>query len=184
MAHEAPRFDIAGLVAEHHADLYRYAYRLTGSVQDAEDLTQQTFLVAQTRLEMIRGVENPRAWLFTVLRHCFLKGKRKRMPLSIPDLEIHVDEIPHHVDHDPQIDSERLQAALDRLPDPFKLVLMLFYFEDYSYRQIAEELNLPVGTVMSRLSRAKSYLRQLLLEPRPALAAGYTHTPGRPGEGA
>ncbi|MEK6233406.1 MAG: RNA polymerase sigma factor, partial [Planctomycetales bacterium] len=63
--------DVAQLVSDHHAELYRYAYRLTGSVNDAEDLTQQTFLQAQANLHQLRDRERARSWLFTILRNCY-----------------------------------------------------------------------------------------------------------------
>src|SRR5690606_34165254 len=64
---------LAQLVAEHHQSLYRYAYRLSGSAADAEDLVQQVFLVAHQKLDQIRDAQSVRAWLFTVLRNCYLK---------------------------------------------------------------------------------------------------------------
>lgn len=77
-----------------------------------------------------------------------------------------VEEIAdRHVDDD--IDRERLQLALDELPDEYRLVVAMFYFEELSYKEIASELELPIGTVMSRLSRAKGRLRHRLLAERP-----------------
>ena len=67
---------IARLVVDHHADVYRYAYRLAGSSVDAEDLTQQTFLAAQLKLAQLRSSDTARAWLFTILRNCYLKSRR------------------------------------------------------------------------------------------------------------
>ena len=64
-----------------------------------------------------------------------------------------------------EIDRDGLQAALNRLPDVFRLAVVMFYFEERSYREIAEELDLPIGTVMSRLARAKDQLRSMLCEP-------------------
>lgn len=157
--------DAAELVVEHHEVLYGYAYRLTGSVQDAEDLTQQTFLVAQAKLDQLRDGNAARAWLFTILRNCFRKSLRRRQATPACELELSIENIPDNAHEETDIDQERLQAALDGLPDDFKLVLMLFYFERCSYREIAERLDLPIGTVMSRLSRAKSHLRAKLFEP-------------------
>lgn len=78
------RPDLASLVVEHHAVLYRYAFRLSGSAADAEDLTQQAFLVAQQKLDQVRSAECVRSWLFTVLRNCYLRSFRKRVPLMPP----------------------------------------------------------------------------------------------------
>src|SRR5262245_578763 len=71
------RVDVATLVAEHHAELFRYAYRLTGSVHDAEDLTQQTFLTAQAKLDQLRDAACARSWLYAIVRNTYLKSRRQ-----------------------------------------------------------------------------------------------------------
>jgi RNA polymerase sigma-70 factor (ECF subfamily) len=164
MADDGAGLDVAQLVAEHHQAVYRYAYRLTGSVPDAEDLSQQVFLVAQEKLAQLRKAANARSWLFAILRNCFLKGRQRRRPVAIANLQLNVDLMPAEVPKDEDIDRERLQEALNELSDGFRVVLVMFYFEDCSYREIAEELDLPIGTVMSRLARAKGYLRSRLLQ--------------------
>ena len=162
---DRPSADLSRWVAEHHVSLYRYAFRLTGSVPDAEDLTQQTFLIAQQKMDQVRDAQKVRAWLFTVLRSCFLKSLRKKSPLPAGDMELEielaaVDRFPR----ESEVDGERLQAALNGLADEFRVVLAMFYFEEYSYKEIAERLEVPMGTVMSRLSRAKRHLRNALLD--------------------
>jgi RNA polymerase sigma-70 factor (ECF subfamily) len=166
MAELPPRPPIAALVTEHHAVLYRFAYRLTGLEADAEDLTQQTFLVAIAKLEQVRP-ETARGWLFSILRSLYLKQRRRRTPMAASDLEFNCDTIPDDSIPDQSIDGERLQAALDELPDEFKVVVVMFYFQGASYKEIAAELDLPLGTVMSRLSRAKGHLRRRLFEAGP-----------------
>ncbi len=162
MAELAHRAHIAELVAEHHAALYRYAYRLSGSTADAEDLVQQTFLIAQSKLEQVRSAECARSWLYVVLRNTYLKSRRKRLPMTAGDLELSLDSIPEELPQPVLVDSEELQAGLNSLPEEFKIVVMLFYFEHCSYKEIAEQLELPIGTIMSRLSRAKGHLRSRL----------------------
>jgi RNA polymerase sigma-70 factor (ECF subfamily) len=151
------------VVLDHHRDVYRYAYRLTGRVADAEDLTQQTFLIAQQRLYQVRQPERIVSWLFAILRTCYLKSERKAVPLPATGIELDVDGIPDG-NAEPAIDEELLQAAIGELPDDFKLILVMFYFEECSYKEIAEKLQIPIGTVMSRLTRAKGRLRSRLLE--------------------
>lgn len=162
--------DIASLVTDHHAVLYRYAYRLTGAVHEAEDLTQQAFLTAQQKLDQLRSADRALSWLFTILRTGYLKSIRKRRPLTEAALELDLAEVaddslaedPADVGFDYEgnaIDGQRLQAALNELPAEFRLVLVMYYFEELSYREIATRLELPAGTVMSRLSRAKGHLR-------------------------
>jgi RNA polymerase sigma-70 factor, ECF subfamily len=164
MADNPGDVEIARLVVDHYADVYRYAYRLVGSSADAEDLAQQVFLAAQMKLGQLRSAENARAWLFAILRNCYLKSRRKRVPLAAASVALDVDEIPAEDPAETEIDGERLQAALAALADEYKLVLLMFYFEERSYREIAVRLGVPLGTVMSRLSRAKAQLRGRLLE--------------------
>lgn len=157
-----PAVALVQLVADYHEALYRYAYRLSGSAPDAEDLTQQVFLIAQQKLDQVRDAECVRGWLFTVLRNCYLKGRRKGLGLPVSELD--VNTIPQAPPAD-LIDSEELQAAINTLGDEFKLVVLMFYFEHRSYREIADCLEIPLGTVMSRLARAKAHLRNHLADP-------------------
>ena len=127
------------------------------------DYHQQTFLLAQQKLHQLREPEKAKSWLFTITRTLYLKVLRKRTPALAGDIELDLgswqDEIPHQDD----FDVELLQNAVSELPEPFRLVLLMFYFEELSYKQIADQLELPPGTVMSRLARAKSHLRQKLI---------------------
>ena len=91
-----------------------------------------------------------------------MKSERKSVPLPATGIELDVDSIPDGT-AEKTIDEELLQAAIDELPDEFKLVLVMFYFEECSYKEIAEKLQIPIGTVMSRLTRAKGRLRSRLL---------------------
>jgi RNA polymerase sigma-70 factor (ECF subfamily) len=174
--------DIARLVAEHHAAVYRYAYRLAGAECDAEDLTQQTFLAAQLKLDQLRDPEHGRGWLYAILRNSYLKMRRKRSPVAAACLELDIDAIPEDVPEASTVDPERLQTALNELPDEFKVVLLLFYFEGCSYREIAEKLSLPAGTVMSRLSRAKGHLRSRLFDGELHAAPGELHVAAAHGD--
>jgi len=155
--------DIAQLVADHHRAVYQYAYRLTGSVQDAEDLAQQVFLIAQRKIGQLRNMDAAGSWLFAILRNCFLKDKQRRRPALAGDLAMNIDLIAE--DEPPErVDGSQLQDALNRLPDAFRLVVVMFYFEECSYREIADQLEMPIGTVMSRLARAKDQLRSMMFE--------------------
>jgi len=154
--------DIARLVAEHHAWVYRAAYRLCGSVADAEDLTQQTFLTAQRALAQLREPAAARGWLGAILRTGFLKGVRKRRPLAAESHDVDLQEFAGPIAEGPAIDGETLEGALAGLSDDSRLILTMYYFEELSYREIAAHLDVPIGTVMSRLSRAKEQLRRRL----------------------
>ena len=154
------QISLPDLIEQHYVVLYKYAYRLSGSAADAEDLTQQTFLNAQLRLDQLREPEHVRSWLFTILRNQFLKSVRRKpaLPLTV---EV-PDALEEPLGNDFDVDSEQLQAALDDLAEDFRIPIILYYFNEFSYRQIAEQLEIPIGTVMSRLSRGKRWLRDRL----------------------
>jgi RNA polymerase sigma-70 factor, ECF subfamily len=153
------------LVEAHYAALYRYGYRLSGTAAEAEDLTQETFCQAQRKLDQLRDASRARAWLFSILRNAYLHRARarkveNRVPLdSVGDLP---DRLPEPL---PDVDPARLQQALGELPEAFRTPIILYYFEEFSYRDIAEQMGVPLGTVMSRLARAKLFLRQRLAPP-------------------
>lgn len=170
MSNERARMETAQLVAEHYGSVYGYAFRLSGSAPEAEDLAQQTFLTAHQKLDQLRGDETARAWLFAILRNCFLKGRQRWQPAPAVDVQLNLESIPSEPPGEAEIDRERLQEAIGELPEAFRVVLVMYYFEDLAYREIAEKLDLPIGTVMSRLARAKAHLRSRLFEPAAAKA--------------
>ncbi|HZU36592.1 MAG TPA: sigma-70 family RNA polymerase sigma factor [Gemmataceae bacterium] len=154
---------IQQLVDDHYAALYRYACRLSGSASDAEDLTQETFCQAQRKWSQLRDSQRARAWLFSILRNAYLhrvRDERRQRVVPVADLDDLAEPLPEAL---PEVDPEHLQQALNELPEEFRTPIVLFYFEDFSYRDIAEQMNMPLGTVMSRLARAKAFLRKQLL---------------------
>lgn len=153
--------DLTGLVRAHHAAVYRYACRLCGCPVEAEDLTQQTFLIAHRKLHQLREAEKACSWLLAVVRTCFFKSIRKSRPVAANVIDLNVDEVAETPEVD-EVDREQLAAAMAELPDEFRLVVLMFYFEELTYQEIAAELEIPIGTVMSRLSRGKSHLRRRL----------------------
>lgn len=154
--------ELSSLIEEHYALLYRYAFRLSGSRADAEDLTQQTYLTAQQKLGQLREPGHARTWLCTILRNAYLKTLRKRGDVTVRSLESAPE--PYTVDKSqPVVDEERLQQALAEMPEEFRAPVILFYFEEFSYKEIAEQMDVPIGTIMSRLARAKEQLRQKLI---------------------
>jgi RNA polymerase sigma-70 factor (ECF subfamily) len=139
---------------------------------EAEDLTQQTFLIAHTKLHQLREAERACSWLLAVVRSCFLKSLRKPRPVGASVIDLNVDEIAETPEVE-EVDRELLAVALDELPEEFRLVVLMFYFEELSYQEIAEELDIPLGTVMSRLSRGKGHLRSRLTKQ----TVGSVHVP-------
>jgi len=153
------------LVDSHYESLYRYAYRLTGTAADAEDLTQEAFCKAQLQLTQLRDPQRAKAWLFSILRNAYLHRARSQRQHPHVPLDSVGDLAAAPPDPLPELDPQQLQQALNELPEVFRTPVILYYFEDFSYRDIAEQMDLPIGTVMSRLARAKAYLRSRLLKP-------------------
>jgi len=162
---------IQRLVEAHYVPLYRYAYRLSGSSADAEDLTQETFCKAQLHFSQLRDPSRAKPWLFRILRNAYLhrvRAEQQRPCVSLESIGDLAEPMPSSL---PDIDPERLQQALNELPETFRTPIILYYFEDFGYREIAEQMDLPIGTVMSRLARAKAFLRARLVEPDASVLA-------------
>jgi RNA polymerase sigma-70 factor (ECF subfamily) len=156
---QAARIDV-----DQHLDaLYAYAFRLTGSREQAEELTQQAFLLAHEHLGQLRESDKVRPWLLRVLRNAFLKDCRKRRPYPASQLDLEMSQVAQVEANDSICDEEQIQRALQRLPVNHRTIVLMYFFESLSYREIAGQLQLPIGTVMSRLSRAKMQLRRLLM---------------------
>ena len=150
------------LVDEHYEALYRYAYGLSGAADQAADLTQETFCKAHAQLSQLRDPQRAKPWLYSILRNAYLHRARSERQHRVLPLEsvAELNELPP--DPFPEIEPEKLQAALNDLPEGFRTPLLLFYFQEFSYRDIAAQMDLPIGTVMSRLARAKAFLRERL----------------------
>ncbi|MGA0571177.1 sigma-70 family RNA polymerase sigma factor [Variovorax sp. VNK109] len=148
-------------IASHLPGLRRYARALTGDAWAADDLVQDTLERAFTKWRLWNAGTDLRAWLFTVMHNLYLNGRRSARPhlaaVSLDDLEIEPAAPQRSVDA--VIDLER---CLMQLPDGQRAVLLLVTLEDMGYEEVAEVLGVPVGTVMSRLSRARSRLRELM----------------------
>jgi RNA polymerase sigma-70 factor (ECF subfamily) len=153
--------------------LYGYAMALSRNQHDAEDLVQETFVRAIRGKANLREGSNVKAWLFTILKNIYLNQirKQKTFPRVI---EIDADEgnadIVIEESKDPfaqyvsEVDREHVVEAVQQLPPEFREVILLREFEDLSYQEIAGVLGCPAGTVMSRLARARSRLRTLLMD--------------------
>lgn len=167
MVDQTEQLSLTNLVEEHYERLYAYGYRLSGSASDAEDLVQHTFMKAQQCLDQLREPAHAQAWLYRILRNHYLKKIRKDQKLNFVDMNVQPPEVEESLNSDFDISSEDLQASLMEIPEDFRSPLILFYFEELSYKQIAEYMECPIGTVMSRLTRARNYLRKALLEKIP-----------------
>lgn len=159
---------LTDMVEQHYALLYRYGYRLSGSASDAEDLTQQTFLTAHSKLDQLRDPLHAKGWLCAILRNHYLKSVRNNGAKTFITLET-LPEPSEPVPPDALVDPQELQAAINDMPEEFRTPIILFYFEEFSYQEIAEQMGVPIGTIMSRLARGKAHLRGRLLACEPAL---------------
>ena len=156
---------------EHIDGLYGYALVLTRNRSDAEDLVQETYVRAIQAMKHLKANSNVRAWMFTILRNIWLNElRRRRMAPEVVD--IHADLRTSSVEdnstrnpHDSYVDQvERyhVRKAIQELPGKAREIILLREFEDLSYQEIAIVLDCPVGTVMSRLARARSKLKDIL----------------------
>lgn len=154
----------AQLVDAHYAALYRFALSLARNQADAGDLVQQTFYVWATKGHALRDVAKAKSWLFTTLYREFLRVRRREnRATSIEDLPPASQDIPaEEVDQVAKLDAATVMVALQSVDEIFRAPLTLFYLEELSYQEIAEALEVPIGTVMSRLSRGKAQLRVVL----------------------
>ena len=157
------------LVDQQYAALYRFALSLSKSEADAADLTQQTFFLWAAKGHQLRDGSKAKAWLFTTLYREFLG--RRRHEVRFPQIEV-AEAREEEMSIVPNInasDSAMVLQALREVEDPFRAPLTLFYLEQFSYQEIADVLAIPIGTVMSRLSRARERLRRMTSEPPAAL---------------
>src|SRR6202171_3745750 len=149
--------------------LYNFAHWLTRNREEAEDLVQETYIKALKGFSSFQLGTNFRAWMYRILRNTFLTSRTGlKVTMTVPlDPEEDGPELAIESDTPETILFERanrelLQSAIDELPVYFREILLLCEVEEMSYQEIAETLSIPIGTVMSRLSRARKTLRERL----------------------
>lgn len=157
--------DFEKLVEDFYMPLYRFALSLSRKESDASDLTQQTFFLWASKGHQLRDNSKVKTWLFTSLYREFLG--RKRQQDRFVDSEntaeaINAQSVPASVVN--QLDGDIVQRALLALEEIYRAPLTLFYLQQHSYKEIAETLEIPIGTVMSRISRGKEQLRRALAD--------------------
>jgi len=152
--------------------LYSYALVLSRNRTEAEDLVQETCLRALRAMERLRPDSNAKSWLFTILRNIWFNQLRQwRTTPEMVELDLDGDGPNKAVDttKDPHatyvsnVEQAQVRSAIQQLPVEFREIILLREYEELSYQEIAAVLECPVGTVMSRLARARSKLRDLLL---------------------
>jgi len=155
--------DYEQAVNSFYEGLYRFAFSLADNSDDACELTQETFARLLAKGGQLRDHSKVRAWLFTTLYRTYLGWKRRetRFPhLEIASVENELPPVtPETVD---KLENEAVSRSLLELEERYRVPLSLYYFENHSYAEISEMLDIPIGTVMSRISRAKELMRKSL----------------------
>lgn len=169
------RRDFERMVLPHRDALYGHALALTRNAEEAEDLVQETTLRALRGFDSFRADGPVRAWLLTILRNLFINSYRTRVrsprPVSLDALENPDPVVPTQPGPERQVfsrlENEALSRAVANLPSDYREVLILSDMRGFSYQEISEQLDVPIGTVRSRLSRARNRVRRALFAWRP-----------------
>ena len=163
--------DYEQAVSSFYEPLYGFAYSLSGNENDSCELTQETFARLLSKGGQVRDESKLKSWLFTTLYRVFLgwKSRERRLPhVEISSVEHELPSIAAEMVD--TMERETVREALLKIDERYRVPLMLHYLEEHSYEEIAKLLEIPIGTVMSRLSRAKALMRQ-------SLAAGFKGEP-------
>ena len=165
----------------HLSDIFRTAMRMTGERGAAEDVIQEVYLQAWRSFDRFESGTNCRAWLYKILFHCVSHHRRKwfRFPVLKEKEEfleanlVQPESVPEHV-----TDGEIL-SALDAIAGEFRSVVLLVEVEEFAYKEVAEILAIPIGTVMSRLSRGRALLRKRLADVARSYGIGKNDPKGK-----
>ena len=153
------------LVDAHYQPLYRFAYSLAKNPDKAADLVQQTYCIWAQKGDQLKDRSKAKTWLFTTLYREFLAGARRSTKFPETDIE----EAEYHLESKEEdsgraIDAKRAVDVLNSLDETFRAPLALFFLQQHSYKEIAAILEIPIGTVMSRISRGKELLKKKMKE--------------------
>ena len=165
--------DFEALVERHYRSLYQFAYNLSHDEAQASDLTQETFLKWARKGHQLRDSSKVKAWLFTTLHREFLQARRRMTRFPHHELDESAPDLPTVLPTvADQIDAAVVLASLAQVDEAFRAPLALFYLEDYTYKEIADILGVPIGTVQSRIARGKMQLYKLLTDRSPSPTSG------------
>jgi len=165
----------------HIGDLYRTATRLLADSTKAEDVVQDVFLQAWKSFHRFEVGTNCRAWLYKILFHVVHHHRRKWFNVRmVKDSEEILDQVAVSSEPIPEyLTDDEILWALDRIPQDFRAVVLLVDVDEFSYKEASAILNVPIGTVMSRLSRGRKLLREQLAETAQSYGIGKGKLEGR-----
>lgn len=175
----AQRFETEAM--PHLNDIFRTASRILGDAARAEDVAQEVYLQAWKSFHRFEPGTNCRAWLFKILIHCVNHHRRKwfRFPLLKETEEFLEANLPAREPIPEYLKDNDILAALDRIPADFRAVILMVDVEEFEYKEAAEILAIPIGTVMSRLSRGRKLLREELADVARSYGIGQAARGGR-----
>jgi RNA polymerase sigma-70 factor (ECF subfamily) len=185
------RSEFEDLAFGHLQALHAFAYRLTRNPKDAEDLVQETFLRAYRFFDKFERGTNMKAWLFRILKNTFINEyrRRKSQPAEVDFdklegvYEKQLEELSGVRVENPETALERtlmaedIEEALGAIPEEYRMVVMLVLIEGFTYQEAADALEIPVGTVMSRLHRGRKHLQAKLIGHARARGLGLPEPP-------
>jgi RNA polymerase sigma-70 factor (ECF subfamily) len=157
-----PSPDFETVVAAYYEPLFRFALSLTRSEADACDLTQQTCYIWATKGHQLRDPSKVKSWLFTALYRTFLESRHSQTRFSYSELTETEADLPVILpEAGRRLDAVRAVEALGQVDEAYRAPIALFYLEDCSYQGIADILEIPIGTVKSRIARGMAQLKQI-----------------------
>jgi RNA polymerase sigma-70 factor (ECF subfamily) len=157
-----PGPDFETVVAAYYEPLYRFAISLTHSEADACDLVQQTFYMWATKGHQLRDPSKVKSWLFTTLYRAFLESRRSQNRFPHSELMEKEDDLPVILPEAARrLDAAQAVEALGQVNEVYRAPVALFYLEDCSYQEIADILEVPIGTVKSRMARGLAQLKHI-----------------------
>lgn len=176
-AQQGDRSAFDSLVSKHEKRAYQYAFRLTSNQDDASDIVADAFVRVYNALQNFKGNSAFTTWLFRILTNCYLDQRKKeknKQHLSLEGtMQTETGEMERQIEDESDGPEEKLERnareesirnAIRQLPDYQQAMLVMYHVENLSYEEMAESLDLPLGTVKSRLNRARLSLRELLIK--------------------
>jgi RNA polymerase sigma-70 factor, ECF subfamily len=166
--HQPATHDFETTALPHLNDLYRTARRVFGNATDAEDVVQETYLQAWKSFHRFQTGTNIRAWLYKILFHVAAHHRRKLYRVKLTELEeANLSEILSYettplAPLPERLSDQEVLDALEQVPQHYRAVVVLADVQEFAYKEIAEILQIPIGTVMSRLNRGRKVLRERL----------------------